>query len=50
MGVAALGPLCLSIGVCQDLNGSGWIGKQGVGCGDMVFSEGKLENGITFEM
>jgi hypothetical protein len=29
---------------------SGWVDEQGEEGGDRVFSEGKLEKGITFEM
>jgi hypothetical protein len=29
---------------------SGWVGEQGKGERDRVFSEGKLRKGITFEM
>jgi hypothetical protein len=32
------------------MNGSGWVGEEGEGRGDRGFSEGKLGNGITFEM
>ena len=31
-------------------SGIGWVGEQGMGGEDRVFSEGKLGKGITFEM
>jgi len=49
-GGEALGPvkvLCHSIGTGSR---SGWVGEQGEGWGDRVFSEVKLGKGITFEM
>jgi hypothetical protein len=52
MGREALGPvkvLCPSIGECQG-HGSGWVGEQGEGEEDKVFSDRKLGKGITFEM
>jgi hypothetical protein len=47
----ALGPvkvLCPSVGECQDQEWE-WEGR-GAGGGDREFSEGKLGNGLTFEM
>jgi hypothetical protein len=32
------------------MNGSEWVREQGEGGGDREFSEGKIGNGITFEM
>jgi hypothetical protein len=32
------------------MNGSGWVGEQGLVGGYRGFSEGKLGKGITFEM
>jgi hypothetical protein len=53
MGEKALGPvkvLCPSIGECQDQEWE-WVGwGAGGGGGDRGFFEGKLGNGITFEM
>jgi hypothetical protein len=53
MGGEALGPvkiLCSSIRECQDQEWEwmGWGTRKGGG--DRGFSEGKLGNGITFEM
>ena len=31
-------------------NGSGWVGQQGKRGWDRIFSEGKREKGVTFEM
>jgi hypothetical protein len=53
MGEESLGPvkiLCPSIGECQGKEEGGWVGEQGEERGDRGFSEGKPEEGITFEM
>jgi hypothetical protein len=54
MGGEALGPvnvLCPSIRECLGQE-AGWVGWEagGEGEGDRGFSDGKLENGTTFEM
>ena len=54
MGGEALGPvkvLSPDVGECQGQEaGVGWLGNRGRGKGIGRFSEGKIGNGITFEM